>query len=204
VNIVGFTRMPLNDWDGMVTATVYVAGCDFRCPDCPTPELVPHDCEYEPVPENEVLRHMTEHAGFLDGIVIHGGEPLVQSDLEGFLSRVRSTGAKTNLVTNGTQPTRLEALVERRLVDFVTLKLRGPLSHRSYEKCAGLPRRQAWVVARDVHLSVALLLERRVDHEFRLRVHPALHSESDLAALTRQLGGSSRLVLYEVPPRRSA
>jgi len=40
----------------------------------------------------------------IDGVVISGGEPTLQKDLEGFLEKVKSLGYAVKLDTNGTIP----------------------------------------------------------------------------------------------------
>ena len=75
MNVSGIEKMSLVDYDGLVAATVFTAGCNFKCGFCHNSPLV-LDCQNLPIiPENEVLDYLKKRKGVLDGLCISGGEP---------------------------------------------------------------------------------------------------------------------------------
>ena len=47
---MGFSKTSLLDWDGMVSAVIYLPGCNFRCPICHNRDLVLEAEKLEEVP----------------------------------------------------------------------------------------------------------------------------------------------------------
>ena len=68
----GLQKTTLVDYPGKVAATVFTAGCNFRCPYCHNPELVlPAMIEEQPkITEKEILDFLKERSGFLEGLCI--------------------------------------------------------------------------------------------------------------------------------------
>lgn len=44
---------------------------------------------------------MKKRQGILDGVCVTGGEPLIQTDIEEFLGRIKELGYEVKLDTNG-------------------------------------------------------------------------------------------------------
>ncbi len=102
-------------------------GCNVRCPYCYNQELVYPHLFKEPIPEDEILSFLDNRKGLLDGVVVTGGEPLIQDDLGGFLGQVRAMGYQIKLDTNGSMPDRLEGLIRECLVDYIAMDYKAPL-----------------------------------------------------------------------------
>jgi len=115
VIIGGFQRFSLIDYPDKICAIVFTQGCNFRCPYCHNPGLVdtkrpvPHTGGLE---EEEILSFLDKRKGKLDAVTITGGEPLLQSDLDGFLLAVKGLGYLVKLDTNGSFPSRLENIID--------------------------------------------------------------------------------------------
>jgi pyruvate formate lyase activating enzyme len=196
--IKGFDRMSLIDWDGMVATTLYLSGCNFRCPYCHNSGLVLFPDEYESIPLDEVLAYVREHNDFLDGVVVTGGEPCVHRKLPTLLADLADAGVQVKLDTNGSFPEVLEALIDAALVDYVAMDIKAPLDFDSYSRSAGITDRRALERVRD---SIDLLMEGRVDYEFRMTVVPALHRASDIERIAEQVKGARRFVIQNYVPR---
>ena len=125
--IAGFNRTSLLDWDGCVTAVIYLPSCNFRCPFCHNRELVLTPEVYEDVPLEFVEDYISENREFLDGIVITGGEPTIHRDLPELVKRIKALGMKVKLDTNGTNPEMLKDLIDAGLIDYVAMDLKAPL-----------------------------------------------------------------------------
>ena len=80
MNIHGLQKMTLLDFPGAVACTVFLGGCDFRCPYCHNAELL--DPNFPPLmDETELLAFLKKRQGLLDGVCITGGEPLLRQEL---------------------------------------------------------------------------------------------------------------------------
>ena len=196
--IKGFDQMSLVDWDGMVASTLYTSGCNFRCPYCHNSGLVLFPDQYESIPVDEILDYVREHNDFIDGVVITGGEPCIHSNIGGFIKQLREVGVGVKLDTNGSFPELLESLIEKELLDYVAMDVKAPLDFDSYSKSAGITDRRTFEKVRD---SIDLLMEGRIDYEFRMTVVPALHRASDLQRVAQQIKGARRFVIQNYVPR---
>ncbi len=136
MTIGGLQKFSLIDYPGKISAIVFMQGCNFRCAYCYNQELVYPHLFKEPIPENEILSFLDNRKELLDGVVVTGGEPLLQSDLEVFLREVKAMGYQIKLDTNGSRPDRLEELLGKDLVDYIAMDYKAPL--RAYGRISGV------------------------------------------------------------------
>jgi pyruvate formate lyase activating enzyme len=196
--VKGFDQMSLVDWDGMVAATVYLPGCNFRCPYCHNSGLVLLPDQYETISLDEIVSYIGEHNDFLDGIVLTGGEPCIHSQLPELTATLRGLGVRIKLDTNGSYPDMLEELARDELVDYVAMDIKGPLDLEAYARCAGMSDRRT---LERVKGSVDFLMDGEIEYEFRTTVVPALHRATDLERIAEQLAGARRFVIQNYVPR---
>jgi len=194
--IVGLQKLSLIDYPGKLCATVFTAGCNFRCPYCNNVDVVLHPQRLPIIPEREVLNLLHRRQGFLDGLCVGGGEPTLHRPLPLFLHKAKSLRVLVKLDTNGSKPRMLRKLMEEGLVDYIAMDVKAPL------------RRYAEVVRFDVDIdavkqSIRLLRRGGVDHEFRTTVVPVLLDGDDLEEIARALRGSNRYVLQQFKPGRT-
>jgi len=189
VEIAHLVPTSLLDYPDRVAAVLFTVGCNFRCPFCHNPELVlPGRVRDLPLlSQEEVLRVLAERKGFLDGLVLTGGEPTLQPDLREFVAEVKRLGLLVKLDTNGSRPDVLEDLLAAGLVDYLAMDVKAPLSR--YSELAGVP-----VDRSAIGRSIRLVRERAPDYEFRTTVAPTLTWE-DLQAIARGIAGARRYVL---------
>ena len=90
MRVGGIQWMTLLDYPDHVAATVFTAGCNLRCPFCHNAELVlPELIEGSSQELGDVFFDaLSERAGFLDAIVLSGGEPTLQPDLPSVLRSI--------------------------------------------------------------------------------------------------------------------
>lgn len=198
--IKGFDQMSLIDWDGMVATTLYLSGCNFRCPYCHNSSLVVSPEQYDTIPIDEILSYVREHNDFLDGVVVTGGEPCTHASIPDLLREIKDTGLRTKLDTNGSFPSVLETVIDDELVDYVAMDIKAPLDFESYRRSAGIADERTLDRVRD---SVDLLMDERVDYEFRITVVPVLHRATDLRRIGDTLRGAARFVLQSYVPRNT-
>ncbi len=194
MRIIGFIKTSLLDWDGHVVASIYLPGCNLRCPFCHNPDMVLDPGSFEEVPFSMIEDYIRSNAEFLDGVAVTGGEPTIHADLPQLLERLKALGMKVKLDTNGTNPDMLRDLIDAGLVDYVAMDLKAPLNEK-YEELAG-----AKVSLEDIKRSIQLLETSDVEHEFRTTVVPILLTEADVEAMAAYVGGTRRFAIQQFRP----
>ena len=112
MHISGLQKLAMVDFPGKLAATVFTGGCNLRCPFCHNALLVNRLAENpETHSVDEILDFLKKRKGLLDGVVLSGGEPLMQSGAAEFLEQVRSLGYAVKLDTNGCYPEALEEIL---------------------------------------------------------------------------------------------
>ena len=167
MKIVGIQKLTLLDYPGKVACTVFLDGCNFRCPFCHNAELLT-DAEPVMTPE-ELLAFLKKRQGILEGVCITGGEPTIHPELPRLLRSIRALGYPIKLDTNGYRPQTLRGLLEEGLADYVAMDLKN--SPEGYADAVGLPAPDMSRVGE----SIRLLLESAVDFELRTTVVSPIH-----------------------------
>ncbi|MBQ4600274.1 MAG: anaerobic ribonucleoside-triphosphate reductase activating protein [Oscillospiraceae bacterium] len=183
MNIAGLQKMTLLDYPGKVACTVFLAGCNFRCPFCHNSGILsaasPSDISRE-----ELLRFLEKRKGLLDGVCITGGEPTLQSDLPELLADIKGLGYPIKLDTNGTRPKMLKSLAEKGLIDYVAMDIKNS-PHRYSQTVGCTADLQA------LEESIRFLLSGAVDYELRTTVVAELHSTEEILSMGQWLASLS-------------
>ena len=196
MKIHGLQKMTLLDFPGRVACTVFLGGCDFRCPYCHNYELA--DGSAPPVMEEEELfAFLEKRRGLLDGVAVTGGEPCLRKDLPGFFRRIRDMGYPVKLDTNGAHPEMLRRLLSEGLVEYVAMDIKN--SPDKYALTAGLPA----LDLTPVRESVRLLMESGCAYEFRTTVVDEFHTEEDFGRIGEWIRGAERYFLQPFTDRDS-
>lgn len=189
-DIRGFIPVSMLDWPGKITAVVFLAGCNFRCPFCHNHGLVLTPTRLPLIPVEEVLKSVTSRTAWVDGITVSGGEPTIHPELPDLLRLFRDAGVAIKLDTNGTNPKMLERLIADGLINAVSMDVKAPLDDNEYSTMAGT-RIDTSVIA----TSITILKSSRIDVTFRTTVVPRLVEEPEVAAIRNALGDVSRYVI---------
>lgn len=195
--IKGLQRVTLLDYPGKIACTVFLGGCNFRCPFCHNGTLVLPDKMGETIPTEEFLAFLDGRRGRLQGVCVSGGEPTLQPDLPELLSEIKARGFAVKLDTNGTNPEMLLGLINDGLVDYVAMDIKN--SPEKYLKTIGLNaefrmQNAEWLL-RSVKESASLLMQKKVDFEFRTTLMRELHTEEDIRSIGRWLAGDEKFFL---------
>ena len=165
MRIAGLSKLTTIDFPGKLACILFTAGCNYDCGFCHNRSLLYTDALLD---ENEVWAFLRKRAGQLEGVVISGGEPTLQWDLEDAARRMKSLGYAVKLDTNGSAPGVLETLLSAKLLDYVAMDYKAPL--RRYLEICGKE-------AAGVEESLSLLFASGVPFELRTTVIPELKEE---------------------------
>ena len=184
--INGLQKLSLLDYPGKTACTVFTGGCNFRCPYCHNASLVVGLDEIEPIDTEEFFAFLNKRKNILDGVCVTGGEPLLQPDIEDFITRIKNIGYSVKLDTNGSYPEKLRSLSEKGLVDYVAMDIKN--SPEKYSLTIGTDK----VDFSKINESVSFLLNSNVDYEFRTTVVKEFHSRQDFEAIGEWIKGAKR------------
>lgn len=188
MKIGGLQKLTLLDYPEKMACIVFTEGCNLRCPYCHNAPLVT-DCGQDCVDEADVLSLLDKRRGVLSGVVVTGGEPLLQPGLEDFIDRVKSKGYSVKLDTNGTFPDRLRALVDSGRADYVAMDIKNCPDR--YAVTAGVKN----INIDDVKKSAAILMRGGAPYEFRTTVVKPFFDTSCFEEIGRWLAGADRYYL---------
>ena len=200
MKLYGLQKMTLLDFPGRVACTVFLGGCDFRCPWCHNYELAVGSAE--PVmDEEEYFAFLKKREGLLEGVAVTGGEPCLSKELPAFLRKIREMGFLTKLDTNGAHPELLEQILREGLADYVAMDIKN--SPGKYLLTAGLTGSEAQQEALlgRVRRSIRLIMELAPDYEFRTTVISQFHEEKDFAEIGEMIRGARRYFLQSFTDR---
>jgi len=194
----GFIKTSVIEYPGKIVSLVFVGGCNFRCPFCQNPDLVLNPRSLPSTGEKEVIDHLLSKRKWLDGLVITGGEPMLEKDLPNFLSKIKKEGFLVEIETNGTNPGMLRDLVKRSLIDYLALDIKAPFEWEKYSKAAGIVDENLFGKVKE---SVKILSGSNIDYELRTTVVPGLVDQEDLISIARSFGNVKKYVLQQFVPK---
>jgi len=165
--------MTLLDYPGKVACTVFLQGCNFRCPFCHNSDLL-DTAGQGSISTEELLTFLKKRQGLLDGVCITGGEPTLQKDLKELLRQIKALGFCVKLDTNGYRPEILRELVEAGLVDYVAMDIKNCPDR--YGETTGIGN----LNLKRIEESIRFLLSEKINFEFRTTIVEEFHDESAL------------------------
>lgn len=182
--LCGLQKLAMVDYPGKLAATVFAGGCNLRCPFCHNAPLVTQLSETPELSEGEVLDFLASRKGLLDGVVLSGGEPLLQPGAADFLQKVRDLGFSVKLDTNGCFPAALADILSRGLVDYVAMDIKN--SREKYSETVGVPSFDPATVEE----SLRLLKSSGVKFELRTTVVREFHTVDDIQSIGTWVHGA--------------
>lgn len=189
MKIKGLQKLTLLDFPEKLACTVFLGGCNFRCPFCHNASLVRPEGEGEDISEEEFFSFLESRRGRLEGVCLSGGEPTLHRELPEFLKKIKALGFAVKLDTNGYRPEVLRELLSEGLVDYVAMDIKS--SPESYGRCVGIED----LDLKPIYESAAQLMEGKVDFEFRTTVVKELHTKEDIVSIGRWLAGEESFFL---------
>ena len=191
MRVRGLQKLTLLDFPGKMGCTVFLGGCNFRCPFCQNGALVVEPDTQPEYSREEILSFLKKRKGILDGVCVSGGEPtpLVNKNVDDFARRIKDMGYLVKLDTNGTFPDKMQSLIDAGLVDYVAMDIKN--SPEKYAETVGLEKFDM----EPIYESVRLLMGGKTDFEFRTTVVRELHSAENFEKIGEWLKGDEKYFL---------
>ena len=191
VRIGGIQKQSLIDYPGKLSCVLFLTGCNLDCPYCHNPALVRGEVPDPQAPNTEeFLAFLRRRSGFLDGVVISGGEPTLQVGLLQLCERIRTLGYPIKLDTNGSRPGILAHLIDRGLLDYVAMDIKThPLLYPQHVRSTTHPEA--------ILESIRLIIESGIDHEFRTTCVKPIVSPENIEDILGLIAGADQYVLQQ-------
>ena len=187
------------DFPGRLAGSFFLKGCNIRCPYCYNIGLVLTDAEMpagiETEPLNtvaELFAHLEKRQGILSGLVISGGEPLLNPYTPIIIRKAKELGYKVKIDTNGTLPEKLKALIENPELhpDFIAMDIKTSPSRYSTLICGDASPfyGKSDYFEKVLKESAALVAEYPSDcREWRTVLVPGLVTKDDITEMAKLL-----------------
>lgn len=197
IRIKGFLENSIIDWDGRISAVVFIAGCSFSCPFCHNAGLVKNDAALPDIPPENILNFLKSKRGWIDGVVITGGEPCLNPGLPAFIRGIKGLGYPVKLDTNGYHPGVLKTLLKNRTLDYVAMDVKAPIGEKYRKMSSGK------IDIENIRESIRILRDSKTEHEFRTTFVPGLLDKNDLAAIAENLKGAGKFYIQQFNPEKT-
>jgi pyruvate formate lyase activating enzyme len=187
--IGGLLKNSMIDYPGKLSCGIFLSGCNFDCPYCHNPELASgcsrRAAEYD---TDSVYRFMENRRGFLDGVVISGGEPTLQADLNQLCRDIKKMGYPVKLDTNGSRPRVLKRLIAEGLVDYIAMDLKtDPVKYATYI--------QSNCNVKAILSSIEIIMVSAVAYEFRTTCVKPIVTAQIIENISRLINGADLYAL---------
>jgi pyruvate formate lyase activating enzyme len=192
MEIKGFIDLSLVDWDGKISSVIFLPSCNLCCPFCYNVNLVLHPEKLPTIPFEQIEDRLKKSRGWIDGVVITGGEPTIHGDLLELCKKIKEMGFLVKLDTNGTNPVMVRELIDKRLVDYTAMDIKAPLTKEKHSRACGVNTEN---LLGKIEKTVDLLLEDGVEYEFRTTVVPGLHDEQGIEEICQRTRGCRKYVI---------
>ncbi len=193
VEIKGLEKFAPKDFVGFISSTVFLGGCNFRCPYCHNSDLVLRPQTLPTFPLESFLSFLDSRKGWLEGVCVSGGEPLLHDELEILLTLIKERNLLVKVDTNGSFPSRLEALIRKKLIDRIAMDVKAPLER--YSEVTGVK-----VKKENILRSIDIIKNSGLHYIFRCTVVPGLVGPEDVEKISRLIKGAEVFQLQQFVP----
>lgn len=188
MKISGLQKLTLLDFPDVVSCIVFTKGCNLRCPFCHNSSLVVDSKLTPEIDEEEVFSYLNKRKNILDGVVISGGEPLLQKDIKDFIVRIKTLGYKVKLDTNGVNSKLLSELIDEKLVDYVAMDIKNTFD--KYDMTTGKSNSKI----DNIKESIRILKKEKVPYEFRTTIVKDFHNIEDIKKILKYINESKYFI----------
>lgn len=202
--IGGLQKFSLLDYPGRISAIIFTQGCNFRCGFCYNPmlvwpvskagklknSLVEKQKGHTLIKENDLFVFLAKRKNKLEAVVITGGEPTLWPDLPQFLAKIKKLDYLIKLDTNGTNPTMLNSLIKKKLVDYLAMDIKAPAN--KYDLVTGVK-----INFKNIAKSVKIIMQSGLPYEFRTTIAPDSLNKDDIRKMGELIRGAKKWFLQK-------
>lgn len=190
----GLHKNSLIDFPGKISCVLFWSGCNFDCPYCHNPDLARGRSVGPPFwEETQVFDFLSRRRGLLDGVVLSGGEPTLDTALVRVTRAIKALGYAVKLDTNGSRPGVIRRLIDEGLVDYFAMDIKTD------------PRRYAPLIRKnadphDLMASARIILDSGLPHEFRTTCLKPFVDAAIVKNVARWIRGAALYALQRFHP----
>lgn len=189
--IAGLQKISLLDYPDKIAAIIFTQGCNFRCKYCHNPELLPQKSfERENLSIESVFSFLNKRRNLIEAVVVTGGEPCLQKDLEAFLYRIKKMNFLIKLDTNGSKPQILQKLISKKLLDYIAMDIKGPFD--KYQLIINTS-----IDIKLIKESISLIMKSNIDYEFRTTILKSELSKRDCIKISNSIFKAKKYFLQK-------
>ncbi len=174
--IYDITKFSALDYEHHLSAVLWFAGCNMRCPYCHNSDIV---FAKNNINKNELFTFLKSRVGKLEAIVLSGGECTLYKDLPILAKDIKELGFKVKIDTNGTNPNIIKKMVDKNLIDFISLDFKAPK-----EKYTAITSHKDFSLFLE---SLIYLIKKEQNFEVRTTVHTDILDENDINTIIKEL-----------------
>lgn len=190
MRISGYIKNSFVDYPGQIACVVFVPGCNMNCYFCHNKHLLGK--EVDNIDNAEIFEFLQSRTGFIDAVVVTGGEPTIHDELEEFIIKVKSIGYLIKLDSNGFRPNVIKRLIEQDLLSYIAIDIKAP-----FNKYIQISDKDNDID--DLKETIKLLIDSGIDHEFRTTFLPDQTYE-DIYEIASVIRGSKNYYLQQFRP----
>ena len=186
----GLVKSSTVDCPKKLCAVLFAPMCNYDCFYCHNRHLL---SDAPVLNESVIDEFLRKRIGFLDAIVVSGGEPTLQKELPGFLKYLKDMGYYVKLDTNGSDPDMLCEILKDGCADYIAIDYKAP--PEMYEEICG-----QGVSFKPVLRSIRLVMDYGVDYEVRTTAIPQISAE-DTVRMAKEIDAvkTYALQIYKKP-----
>jgi pyruvate formate lyase activating enzyme len=183
------------DWDGKISTVLFFDACNFRCPFCHNWELITKPNKFEALAWDTIKEKLHQKKGWVDGVVLTGGEPLMhEQEVTELCEKINGLGIQVKIDTNGAYPHVIQHLLDRKLVHFFAMDVKAPLDERYNHATGAKPDLKA------IQTSITLIMQSTLDYEFRTTCVPGIVDEQAIHDIGKTIKGARKWALQAHVP----
>jgi len=176
------------DYPEHLAGSFFLKGCNLHCPYCYNKTLVNNEDNSQLSSVQDLFNHLEKRQGILSGLVISGGEPLLNPYTPLIIKKARKLGYKIKLDTNGTLPHELNSFITNPELrpDFLAIDLKTTPEKYANILCPAISHyyRDAEYFSKVLYESCHLLSDYQINqYEIRTVLVPSLVSKEEVSIL---------------------
>lgn len=187
--IAGFQKTSFIDYSDKIASLIFTQGCNLNCFYCHNKQLLPN-VKTSIITQEEIFTFLEKRKGLIDGVVITGGEPTIQTGLIAFAEKIKALGYKIKLDTNGTNPEIINKLINLNLIDYIAMDIKAPFF--KYSEITGVQTPIKFFLE-----SISIIMNSKVDYEFRTTIVKKNLKHEDILAIAESINGAKLYFLQK-------